>query len=272
MKVARVPGKWLPGFQVVEYLRAFLFGRLGWNRMGGNILISGAFGLFRRSVVLDAKGYLEETVGEDLELVLRLRRHAYDTDTPHKVIFIPDPVAWTEVPESLRVLGRQRDRWHRGLTDVAIRHRKVFLNPKYGAMGMVVLPYYVIVELFAPIAELIGLLVLAIGIPLGAINNSAAILFFLVAYGYGMLLSVFSLVLEEVGYHRYDTLKDRLKLTFFAVFENFGYRQLTVVWRLNGLWNFFRGSQDWGVMERKGLTSGDENEEPETAELPKTTA
>jgi cellulose synthase/poly-beta-1,6-N-acetylglucosamine synthase-like glycosyltransferase len=272
VKVARVPGKWLPGFQVVEYLRAFLFGRLGWNRLGGNILISGAFGLFRRSVVLDAEGYLEETVGEDLELVLRLRRHAYDTDTPHKVIFIPDPVAWTEVPETLRVLGRQRDRWHRGLTDVAIRHRKVFLNPKYGAMGMVVLPYYVIVELFAPIAEFIGLLVLAIGIPLGAINNSAAILFFLVAYGYGMLLSVFSLVLEEVGYHRYDTLKDRLKLTFFAVFENFGYRQLTVVWRLNGLWNFFRGSQDWGVMERKGLTAGDDDEASEKAERPKTTA
>ena len=129
----------LAGFQAIEYLRAFLFGRLGWNRLGGNLIISGAFGLFDREAVLDIGGYAHDTVGEDMELVIRLRRRGYETGGPSDVDFVPDPVAWTEVPESLRVLGRQRDRWHRGLCDVLWRHRKVLFNRRYGSMGWVAL-------------------------------------------------------------------------------------------------------------------------------------
>ena len=125
-----VPTHMLAGMQVVEYLRAFLFGRLGWNRLGGNIIISGAFGLFQREAVVNAGGYLHDTVGEDMELVLRLKRLSYEQGGPGKIGFVPDPVAWTEVPESAAVLGRQRDRWHRGLADVLWRHRRMLFNPR----------------------------------------------------------------------------------------------------------------------------------------------
>jgi cellulose synthase/poly-beta-1,6-N-acetylglucosamine synthase-like glycosyltransferase len=249
----RAPRNPLAAFQAVEYLRAFLFGRLGWNRLGGNIIISGAFGLFRRAEVLSAGGYVHDTVGEDMELVLRLRRIAYEERRAHRVEFVPDPVAWTEVPESLRVLSRQRDRWHRGLADVIWRHRVTLFNPRYGAMGMVAMPYFTLIELLAPVVEAVGLLGLVAGLALGAVNVPFAVLFLLAAYGYGMLLSVAALLLEEFGYHRYHRIPDRARLLCFALLENWGYRQLTVYWRLHGLFKYLRGKKDWGAMERRGL-------------------
>lgn len=247
------PRRPIPGFQVVEYLRAFLFGRLGWNRLGGNLIISGAFGLFRRDAVIDAGGYVDDTVGEDMELVIRLRRRGYERGTSHRVAFVPDPVAWTEVPETLRVLGRQRDRWHRGLADVLWRHRRILFNPRFGAMGMVVFPYFVFVELLAPAIEMIGIIGLFLGLALGSLNTSFAILFFMAAYGLGAALTVMTLVLEEVSFHRYDHFRDRVILVGWALLESVGYRQITVVWRLRGLVRYLRGRTDWGAMERRGF-------------------
>ncbi len=250
---ARTPRRPIPGFQVVEYLRAFLFGRLGWNRLGGNLIISGAFGLFRREAVIAAGGYAHDTVGEDMELVLRLRRRGYEEGGPTRIDFVPDPVAWTEAPETLKVLGRQRDRWHRGLADVMWRHRALFLNPRYGGMGMVAFPYFFAVELMAPVVEAIGLLGLILGLVLGAIDVPFAILFFLAAYGLGAVLTAATLVMEEMTFHRYDTARDRMLLLAWSLLENCGYRQLTVVWRLQGLWKYLRGNRAWGAMERRGF-------------------
>ena len=250
---ARVPGNPLAGMQVVEYLRAFLFGRLGWNRLGGNIIISGAFGLFRREAVLNAGGYLHDTVGEDMELVLRLKRLSYEKGGPGKIAFVPDPVAWTEVPESMKVLGRQRDRWHRGLADVLWRHRKMMFNPRYGITGLFVFPYYVFVELLAPVIEAVGLGALVFGLFFGVVDWTFAGLFYLTAYGLGTALTSFTLILEDLSFHRYDTFRDRVLLFSWAMLENLGYRQITVYWRLRGLWKFLRGRKDWGVMERKGF-------------------
>jgi len=170
---ARVPRQAVAGIQVAEYLRAFLVGRLGWNRLGGNLIISGAFGLFRRASVLDAGGYTEGTVGEDMELVVRLRRRGLDHDLPNRIVFVPDPVAWTEVPSSMKILGRQRDRWHRGLSDVVWRNRGLFLNPRYGSLGLAVFPYYVVVELLAPVVEAFGLVGLALGVVTGTIAGAS---------------------------------------------------------------------------------------------------
>ncbi|MBA3645246.1 MAG: glycosyltransferase family 2 protein [Gemmatimonadaceae bacterium] len=248
-----VPSNLIAGFQIVEYLRAFLFGRLGWNRLGGNLIISGAFGLFDRKAVLDAGGYLHDTVGEDMELVLRLKRRSYDAGGKGVIAFVPDPVAWTEAPESSRVLGRQRDRWQRGLADVLWRHHGMFLNPKYGVTGMLVFPYYVLVELLAPVIEALGLVGLIVGLFFGMLDARFALLFYLSAYGLGTALTAMTLVLEDISFHRYETLQDRLRLFLFALGENTGYRQMTVYWRLRGLWKFLRGRKDWGAMERKGF-------------------
>jgi cellulose synthase/poly-beta-1,6-N-acetylglucosamine synthase-like glycosyltransferase len=247
------PRRPVPGFQVVEYLRAFLFGRLGWNNLGDNLIISGAFGLFQRQAMVDIGGYESATVAEDLEIVVRLRRHAYEQKTPHRVVFLPDPVAWTEAPESLRVLARQRDRWHRGLAEVLWRHRRLLFNPAYGAMGMVLLPYFVFMELLAPVVEALGLVCLTLGLTVGVVDAPFAFLFFLCAYGYGAILGVFALLLDEMSYRRYEQVGDRLILLGWALLENLGYRQLTVFWRLRGLVKFLGGKTDWGAMERRGF-------------------
>jgi cellulose synthase/poly-beta-1,6-N-acetylglucosamine synthase-like glycosyltransferase len=251
---ASVPTKLLPGIQVVEYLRAFLFGRLGWNRLGGNIIISGAFGLFRREAVVNAGGYLHDTVGEDMELVLRLKRLSYEKGGPGKIAFVPDPVAWTEVPESAAVLGRQRDRWHRGLADVLWRHRGMMFNPRYGVTGLFIFPYYFFVELLAPVIEVIGLATLALGLAFGMLDWRFAALFYLTAYGLGTALTAFTLILEDLSFHRYQTFRDRGLLFVWALMENIGYRQMTVYWRLRGLWKFLRGRKEWGAMQRKGFS------------------
>ncbi len=257
---ALVPRRPLAGIQVVEYLRAFLFGRLGWNRLGGNLIISGAFGLFRRDAVLAAGGYLLGTVGEDMELVARLRRRGRERGEASRVEFVPDPVAWTEVPDSLTSLARQRDRWQRGLADVLVRYRRLLLNPRFGALGLVVTPYFLMVELLAPVVELVGLVGLVVALAVGAVDGSFALLFFLVGYGYGVLLSCLAVLLDEVCFGRYLRIRDRLVLLCWAALENVGYRQLTSYWRLRGMWKYLRGSTEWGATVRSGFASSTANE------------
>lgn len=198
-------------------------------------------------------GYERGTVGEDMELVARLRRRSYDAGGPGRVLFIPDPVAWTEVPESLRVLGRQRDRWQRGLADVLWRHRGVLGRPRYGSLGLLAFPYFVLVELLAPVVEAFGLLGLFAGLALGAMNWSFAVLFFALAYGLGVVISIFTIALEEWSYRAYGGLLDRLRLAAWSLAEGFGYRQLTTIWRLRGLIKYMRGRTEWGVMTRTGF-------------------
>jgi len=255
---ARVPHAALAGIQVTEYLRAFLVGRLGWNRLGGNLIISGAFGLFRRDAVLAAGGYLEGTVGEDMELVVRLRRRGLDHGLPHRILFVADPVAWTEVPSSMKVLGRQRDRWHRGLCDVLWRNRRLFFNPRYRSLGLVVYPYYVVVELLAPVVEAFGLVGLTLGIITGAIDWTFAALFFLAAYGFALVLDALTLLMEELSYRRYHRMSDRLWLLLWAALGSVGYRQATVYWRLRGIKKYLQKRKDWGTMTRTGFQTSSE--------------
>jgi cellulose synthase/poly-beta-1,6-N-acetylglucosamine synthase-like glycosyltransferase len=261
----RAPRRPLAALQAVEYLRAFLAGRLGWNRLGGNVVISGAFGLFRREPMIAAGGYEHGTVGEDMEVVVRMRRLARSRGAGDRVVFVPDPVAWTEVPARLRVLARQRDRWHRGLADVLRRHLRLAFNLRYGAMGLVVVPYFLLVELLAPVVELVGLLAVLVGLPLGAIDVRFALLFLLVAYGFGIALTAYTLALEEWTYRGYGSLGDRLFLLAVALFEGVGYRQLTALWRLRGLLRMGRGRLEWGAMPREGFTAEAAPELPQQA-------
>lgn len=249
----RAPHRLLPALQAVEYMRAFLCGRLGWNRLGGNLIVSGAFGLFRREHVVAAGGYLNETVGEDMELVVRMRRLARERGEPDRVPFVPDPIAWTEVPSRARVLARQRDRWHRGLADVLVRHRRMLLDRRYGALGLVGMPYFVFIELLAPLIEALGLLVVLAGLLAGVLDVQFAVLFLLVAYGCGLLLTVVTFTLDEWTFRSYGPARSRAWLLFVALLEGLGYRQATALWRVRGLWRFLRGRRDWGSMPREGF-------------------
>jgi len=249
----QLPRRPLPMFQVVEYLRAFLAGRAGWSALNSLLIISGAFALFRRDLVLAVGGYTVGCLGEDAELVTRLHRHLRERRRPYKMVFLSDPVCWTEAPESLRVLRRQRRRWHRGLAETLSRHRGMFLRPRYGSVGSLAYPYFLAVELLAPVVEATGYLTLPLAWRLGALDPRVALLLLALAIVYGLVLSLGALAIEEYRHHRYPTWRDLLRLCAYGVAENVGYHQLTVLWRLEGLLDLLRHSPTWGTMERRGL-------------------
>jgi cellulose synthase/poly-beta-1,6-N-acetylglucosamine synthase-like glycosyltransferase len=253
----RMPTSWLGRIQVVEYLRAFLLSRTGWSRFGGLILISGAFGIFRRDVVVEVGGLDTTSIGEDFELVLRLHRHLRDQDRDYRVGFVPEPVSWTEVPTTFRVLRNQRRRWHRGLWETLWAYRGMLLRARYGKVGMVALPFYWAFELCAPLLEVYGIIIVPLALALGVVNVPYALMFLLFAYGLAVLVTLSAMAAEEWAFHRHERWRD-LGVTFVAsVVENVGYRQLTVVWRLEGWWaSLRRRKQEWGVMTRSGF--GDE--------------
>ncbi|OGU07287.1 MAG: glycosyl transferase [Gemmatimonadetes bacterium RBG_16_66_8] len=254
----RLPRKFLAGFQALEYLRAFLAGRMGWSAFDATLIISGAFGLFRRSIVVDAGGYATArtsgaTVGEDMELVVRLHRHCRERGIRYRISFVPDPVAWTECPESLRVLGRQRDRWQRGMAESLMRHRVMLFNPRYGRIGTLAYPYFFLFETFGPLIEIGGYVSFITAILLGQASTLFVIAFFTVAFVFGMVLSVAAVGLEELGFRRYPRVGDLLRLLALAVIENIGYRQLTSWWRFRGLVSALRRKTAWGDMARTGF-------------------
>lgn len=251
---ARLPRKFLPAIQVMEYIRAFLCGRTGWSKINTLLIISGAFGLFERKSVIEAGGYRTDTVGEDMEMVVRLHRKMRDRGKPYKMIFVPDPVCWTQVPDSLEILGRQRNRWHRGLMETLLYNRKMIFNPKYGLAGLIGMPHFLFFEMLGPVVEVTGYFVVVISYILGWLNIKFVVLFLLLAIVFGVLLSLFSLLLEEFTVKRYDRPKDIIRLFFLAVLENFGYRQINSWWRLKAIFDFIRKKKGWGEMERKAFT------------------
>lgn len=249
----RLPDNELARLQVTEYLRAFLSGRVAWDVTQMVVIISGAFGLFRRSVVVDAGGYSTDTVGEDMELVIRLHRMCREQKRKYAIRFVPDPVAWTECPESMKVLGRQRDRWQRGLAQVMFRHIRMLGNPRYGRIGLVALPYFFVFELLGPVVEVVGYLIFAFSVLFGLISPTLALAFFMVAVVFGIALSAAAVTLEELSFHKYTRLSDLFRLFRLAVTENFGYRQLNAYWRMKGLVSYVRGDHQWGEMTRTGF-------------------
>ncbi|HRI83192.1 MAG TPA: glycosyltransferase [Opitutaceae bacterium] len=247
------PRKLLPLFQIVEYLRAFLIARLAFSRMNTVSIISGAFGLFKRSAVLAVGGYTHGTVGEDMELIVKLHRHYREKREPYHILFIPDPVCWTEAPESLAVLRRQRTRWERGLCEVLWRHRDMMLNPRYGRIGLVGLPMFAFFDILGPFFDLAGLLLLPLFWWFGLLSFEFLLAFYSLVALYGVFLSMMALVLGEVALFRTTRKRDMALLALAAIVENFGYRQLNILWRMEGIWQFFRKQKGWGDMTRTGF-------------------
>lgn len=257
-----MPQSYLARIQAVEYLRAFLFGRVGWDYMKSLLIISGAFGVFDRQAVLKVGGYADDTVGEDMELVVRLHRYHRENDISYDIRFLPEPVCWTEVPEDWETLGKQRNRWQRGLADTIWRHRKMLLNPSYGRLGMLAMPFFLLFELLGPLLELYGFIYFFGAIALGIINSAFVLLFFSAAILLGMILSVSSVLCEEFTFRRYPGIGDVATLTGYAFLENIGYRQIHTWWRCKGVIDFLRGDKQWGEMIRKGFSHGGEEKKP----------
>lgn len=250
---ARLPKKFLPAMQVMEYIRAFLFGRTGWSRMNSLPIISGAFGLFEREALVEIDGYRRETVGEDIDAVIRLHRSMREKDENYDISFLPDPVCWTQVPESRKVLGSQRARWQRGLAETLFYNKRMIFNLNYGKLGVLALPFFLFFELLGPVIEISGYFIFVLFFVLGLFSLPFFLLFLALSVVYGVLLSLSSLLLAELSLKKYEEPKDRLKLLVLAVLENFGYRQLHSIWRFKGILQFLRKAEGWGEMMREKI-------------------
>jgi cellulose synthase/poly-beta-1,6-N-acetylglucosamine synthase-like glycosyltransferase len=239
-------------FQIVEYLRAFLVGRVGWAAIDALPLISGAFGLFHKESVIEVGGYRHDSLGEDMELVLRMHRHFRLNDKPYKITFVADPVCWTEAPESLKVLRRQRVRWSRGLLESLSMNRELFFHPKSGFLGWFSMPFLLVFEGWGAVVEVFGYLGLIAGFAFGFISFASFAAFMFLSIGLGLVLSFTALLMEEMTFHTYPKMKHVLVLFLVAIIENFGYRQLTTFWRFEGLVRHLRKEESvWGEMTRK---------------------
>lgn len=246
-KVAKVdlPRTGLERFQVIGYLRSFLFGRTGWNLMGGTLIISGAFAVFQREIVIETGGFSSDTVTEDMELVVRLRRWAAERGRKVRTTFASDPVCWAQCPATLRMLGRQRRRWQLGLCQTLWKHRGMFFDPTFRTMGFLSLPFHALVEALGAVVEPAGYLM----IPLAAALDPRLLTFLLplllFSLAYSGLLSVAAVVLEELTHRRYVAIRQLATLLFYALIENFGYRQLVLLYRLEGVLRFLTGFRKW---------------------------
>lgn len=241
----------LERMQVLEYIRSFVGARPGWSMLNGLVLISGAFGIYRRDIMTQVGGFREGHLGEDMDLTMRLHKHMKDTNTDYRIVYAADAVCWTEVPADRKVLRTQRIRWHRGLAMVLKDFKHMLWNPRYGTLGMFTWPSFFLFEYVAPIVEVIGWIVLPLAFITGGLNLGVAIPLTLFSFFLGAINSMVGLYMDEAfGY--FDKPSDALRLLTVVFLENFGFRQLTVVWRIRAL---FMGNEtpEWGNMERQGV-------------------
>jgi len=255
-----LPDKPIILFQIVEYLRGFLFGRVGWDALNSLLIISGTFSLFHKATVIEAGGFRVGNVSEDMEMIVRLHKVRRRQGKPYRIRFISDPICWTEVPENIRMLARQRRRWHLGLIQSIFQNREMLFNPRYGRIGMLVMPYYVLFEIIGPIIEVTGYGIVFLSFAVGLLSVRFLMLFFALAFLYGVFLSTAGIFLEELTYRRYPAWSHLFRLLLYGVLENFGYRQVNSFWRLQAVARYLTGRTEWEYVQKKGMRSGPKGE------------
>ena len=249
-----IPRSMLPRFQVIEYMRAFLTARVANAKIGSLLLISGAFGLFRRSVLVEIGGYRHDTVGEDLELIVHIHRHMREQKREYRLEFVPEVVCWTEAPATLAGLRNQRARWQQGALETLERHRVMVGNPRYGRIGMLAMPQLVIEDFIGTPAEAIGYLVIPAAWALGLLAPEMALAFLCLTFLFGIALSIGTLAIEEAQLCRTPSAADLSRIAVAAVAENFGYRQVNLLFRLVGIKRYLRKETGWSAVPRMGFS------------------
>lgn len=253
LRTVGLPRNPLALIQTIEYLRAFLFGRLGWVSLNGLLIISGSFSLFRKKDVVTVGGYSSRTVSEDMELIVRLHRHFRLSRQPYRIFAVPEPICFTEVPEDLRSLRNQRVRWQRGLAESMAMNSQLLFHPRAGTVGWLAYPLNIIFEWIGPLFELGGYLFFIIGFFVGFISLQATLAFLILSVGFSLFISIVTLFLEEFSFHVYPKPGNLIRLFFAAILENLGFRQLNTFWRVQGILGWlFRRQRAWGRIERRG--------------------
>ncbi len=247
-----LPPKGFERFQVIEYLRSFLFGRLGWDRLRATMIVSGAFAVFHLETVVEAGGFSTRTVTEDMELIVRLRRWAVQQGRTIRTSFTADPVCWSECPHGFRMLERQRRRWQLGLCQTLWMNGHMLFNPRYGAVGMLSYPFQLYVEAIGAVVEFLGYALLPVAFLVRSTLPVYYLPFLLLGLVYATFLSVGAVALEEITQHRYPGLRDLSLLLLYAALENFGYRQMVLWFRFQGVVQFLMGFRKWESVEHVG--------------------
>jgi cellulose synthase/poly-beta-1,6-N-acetylglucosamine synthase-like glycosyltransferase len=254
------PKGWYPRFQELEYVRAFLFGRMAWSQINGLLLVSGGLGMFDKDIAVSAGGYWHKSLGEDMELITRMRKYMYDNKLPFSIQYIPESLCWTEVPATREVLIRQRVRWARGLVQTLYLHKNIFFNPKYERTGFLIFPYFFFFEFLIPILEVIGVIVLILGLFILDVNYVNFFYLTLTVYLFYITITFISILLDDVIYKNYANAREIVALVIMAIIEPFCYHPFNVYASLKGYYHFFRQKeQSWGNMQRQGFNTSTEN-------------
>lgn len=242
--------------QILEYLRAFLLGRMAWSKLNGLLVISGAFGLFDKKIAIEVGGYDTKTVGEDMEIIVRMRRHMEEQKIKYKVAYIPDPLCWTEAPDSYKIFISQRNRWTRGTIETLKKHRKIGFNRKYNTLGMISYPYWLIYERLAPIIEVLGIFYFLFLLINNNIKWDYAIAFILLCYLFTVMFSIITIITEELTYHQYKKKGIGIRLIMTAFLEPFTNHPFIVYAALKGNFDYYFNKKiKWGEMTRKGMSN-----------------
>jgi cellulose synthase/poly-beta-1,6-N-acetylglucosamine synthase-like glycosyltransferase len=244
---------WLERCQTVEYIRTFLFGRPGWNALNATFITSGAFCLLHKDSVIEVGGFSRETVTEDIDMIASLRRSLTDKKREYRIVFTTDPICWTEAPRTIKMLARQRRRWQLGLTQTVMKNFDMTFNPRFGSMGLLSMPFHAYLEALGCVVEALGTFLIPLSYFLGAMPLRMFLLFMFLAIGYGTLLSMGSVVLEELTLRRYPTWKNVAVLMTYAVVENLGYRQMVTLFRAQGVLQYIAGRKRWEAVQHKGI-------------------
>ncbi len=255
-KVEKVdtPKSWLETVQIVEYLRAYFLGRMGWIPLNSVMIISGAFGLFSKKAVLEVGGYNSRTVGEDMELILKIRKHYINKKKLLNISFIPDAVCWTQCPNDMKTLGNQRKRWQRGLLESLWQYKSLFFNLKGGILSFFAFPFFVFIEALGPIIELAGYLSFIVFYFFGLIEFNVLINFFLLSFFLGFILSISSIFIEEMFFNYYSP-KHIGKLFLACLLDNIWFRYAHLYWRIIGTIQYLRNHSHWGEMKRNKFST-----------------
>lgn len=249
-----VPKKLLPRFQEIEYIRSFVMGKMGWSVINCVPNVSGGLGLFDKEIAINAGGYDPQSFGEDMELVIRMMTYCINYKIKYAIEYIPVTLCWTEGPATLKVYGRQRSRWARGLAQLMFTHRKLLFNPHYGRLGLIVMPYNFVFELLAPIVEALGIIYYIVIIILAMVNWEYAIVLLVFVYTYAIMISTLSILWDQLTHHTYKTWREIVVLCVTAFFEMIVYHPLIVFFSMKGYYNFLANRKHtWGNMQRQGF-------------------
>ncbi|MDI6618364.1 MAG: glycosyltransferase family 2 protein [Clostridiales bacterium] len=247
----KIPEKIVEKFQIVEYFRAFLAGRISWGITGSMLIVSGAFGVFSKQAVIDCGGYKNNTIGEDMEIIVRLHRYLRKHKRKYRMKFYEDAICWTQGPMSLHDLRNQRRRWQVGLMDSLLSHKAMMLNPRYGFVGLFSMPYNLLFELLGALIEVLGYFIIPLSLILGILSPYYFILYLMLAVCLGIIYSFGGLILEQIEDKGYMSAEQCFHLTRYAVLENFGYRQYVTLCRVEGMLRYHWIKNDWGKIRRK---------------------